>query len=144
MTLIPCTECARHVRASEILCPFCAASIDASARPRELETIPLPPRSSGRAQIMSFRARAGAAAIAAAIGTTACGGSPAPLYGSPPVDSGPSAADSGPVASDAGADSGLVAMYGGPPDDAGTAADAGIDAASAALYGGPPAHGGES
>jgi hypothetical protein len=74
MMLIPCTECARHVRASEASCPFCGAAIDVGG----IEAIAEPPRFSGRAQMMGFRASAGAVALATALGAGGCA-----LYGAP-------------------------------------------------------------
>lgn len=74
-SLVPCTECARHVRASESTCPFCGAEIAAVA-PRELSPMPAD-RLLARAAI-TF-------AAAAATAVTACGKTDVPPQ-PPPVD----------------------------------------------------------
>lgn len=91
VTLVPCPGCARHVRASESACPFCAEAIDAAP---ERVLAPAPnDRLFARAAI-TF-------AAAAATSLTACGKEPtdkpppvptnttdpgpAPAYGPPPM-----------------------------------------------------------
>lgn len=126
----PCPGCARHVRVSELACPFCAHS------PRGGFVAPpyVPPRRIGRAALLAFRV--------SAVATTACGSSTglAGLDASPEpvvIDAGRSSTDAG--ASDSGHDAGwdagaIVAEYGGPVfDDAGTDAGSVVD-----LYGAPP------
>ncbi|UJR82380.1 hypothetical protein [Sandaracinus amylolyticus] len=104
--LTPCESCHRHVRASEAQCPFCGAAIEPitiDATTREVVI-------TSRAQLVSFRAKAGAVAIATAIvGLAGCETlAPVPLYGGPPRDAG----------SDAGVDAGAVApAYGAAPAD---------------------------
>ena len=149
--LLPCPGCARHVRAGDGSCPFCGAALEAC----EVATV-TPPQFTGRAQMFGFRATVGAVAVAAALGTTACGAA-GPVYGAPPADAGPEADGGGPAPlygapPDAGQGSDsrdgrrrrrnrrgwCRAAYGAPgPDDAGTQADSGGGAIP--LYGGPPA-----
>lgn len=74
--LRPCSACARHVRANEAACPFCAAplTIEASA--------PTPPHERlGRAARIAL---GGVAAVALVAG---CEPNPsvAPAYGGPPI-----------------------------------------------------------
>ena len=132
--LLPCPSCARHVRASEEACPFCASVLATSRGARPL------PRSPGeRLKRAALFALGGtAAAVAACGGTTSStfdggtgdGGDESiamPIYGGPPADGG----EDGPFLTDA--------AYGGPPPDAADAAD-GSDADSgvAPVYGAPP------
>lgn len=113
--LLPCSGCARHVRAADSVCPFCGSALPLSVRaPR------LPTRRLGRAATFAFGAALAATGCSEAHGTD----------------------DGGPV-SDAGGGSwaGDAAVYGGPPieEDAGAQTDAGVDAGGgiAPLYGGP-------
>lgn len=121
--LLPCTSCARHVRASETSCPFCAASLVAQAT---AATSSPPGRRLSRAAL--FALGASAAAVAA------CSGSVTALYGAPPSDGGAldgsrdaSGDDDGQAIPaygiapmDAGNDGPIpVPLYGAPPDDGG-------------------------
>ena len=120
--LIACTECARHVHASDPICPFCGEALPASLRSRPPR---LPTERLGRAATLAFGA---ALAASTAVG---CGSG---------TETDAGAADSGTTAdaglSDAGTDAGydggsVVAPYGTP-------ADAGTDAGSAPDAGGEP------
>ena len=94
--LVPCTACARHIRASEDACPFCATGVPDRAR---LPTEASPSRGRGprlsRAAIFLAGATAATAAVAGC-GKTTAGGSDtsstptsiAAPYGAPPMDSG--------------------------------------------------------
>jgi hypothetical protein len=146
--LLPCPSCARHVRLTETGCPFCGVAIDLSEAP----TRPMPVQRLGRAATFAFGA-------AVATSVAACSGNPVPLYGAPPVDTGTAQQDGGVAPlygapSDAGSDAAVLAMYGGPPPDAGTDAggpapaygapvfDANLDhdaGGASADYGAPPA-----
>ncbi|MCB9598529.1 MAG: hypothetical protein H6719_37790 [Sandaracinaceae bacterium] len=120
MQLIACEGCARHVHADEGSCPFCGADVDAPTEsPRQAPVGRL-----GRTAVFLFGAAIGGC------------GSVTPAYGVPPSDGGV-AVDSGPEATDAGFDAGLLAMYGGPPVDAGS--DAG---GPAPAYGAVPSDAG--
>ena len=128
MSLRPCLSCTRHVRSSEMACPFCGSSLPAAPAlmPRSVAGL-------GRAAIMAF----GAVAVATEVGCNV-----APAYGLPPVDSG---ADATFIGSD-------DARNGGPPDaaisedDAAASPDANNDAGAqldsgggiGPLYGGAP------
>jgi hypothetical protein len=105
MSLLPCPSCARHVRRSESACPFCGNAL-ALEPEAALSVVPR----LGRAALFTF---------GAALATSACTGTgaPVPLYGAPSIDSG--AADAAPPI-DAGNDATVLAMYGGPPIDAGS------------------------
>jgi hypothetical protein len=101
--LLACPACARHVRASEISCPFCAAALaDAGAA-----AIALP----GRRALGVRLSRAALFALGAlGAGAAACSTQRA-AYGGPPVDRTVDAA-----AADAGfAESVSAPVYGGPP-----------------------------
>jgi hypothetical protein len=145
-----CAACARHVRVSEVACPFCGALLSEAFR---ASPAPLPPRARlSRAALFAF----GTGAMALA---SACSSSPAasddaglsnhPAYGGvfPSGDSGQldsGQLDSGQTSLDA-AYGGFMTedAYGGMPIDAGqdANADAGEDAPVQnidAAYGGPP------
>jgi hypothetical protein len=63
-SLVPCPECGRHLRRTEISCPFCAAPVaDALARAPER---PLPPFRMSRAGVLAF--------LAASVTGPGCGG----------------------------------------------------------------------
>lgn len=99
MAFVPCPSCRRHVRDSDASCPFCAAALPTAA-----STAPtVPARRLGRAALFAFAAMA-----------AGCGSSESP---STTTDSG-GTTDS--VATDGNGndaeDTGMVAMYGGPPD----------------------------
>ncbi len=122
MSLAPCPSCARHVRRTEAVCPFCGASVSLDAPPVAARS---PVERLGRAALFTF---------GAALATTACGGGPSAAYGGPPIDA--AVSDSG--AADTGVDTGGPGpLYGGP------ALDAGDDAGAMALYGGPPQDAGD-
>ena len=154
--LIACPACARHVRASEPTCPFCATALPDSARTA--------PRRRGPSERLSraalYAVGIGGIAVAAACSSTSTtmgddGGTtpdseshddfrPLPAYGIAVPDAGidRDAADHGDAGSgDAGEpDGGIVAAYGGPGIDAGAATDGtapGHDGGIAAAYGGP-------
>jgi hypothetical protein len=133
--LLPCPSCARHVRLSDAVCPFCAA--DLGALPRALPPARSPATRLSRAALFAFGTSA--AALAACGGTAATTDPPIglPAYGGPPVDSGPAA--------DGDVDAPFVvdAAYGGPPPDSGDAGsdaneNADADSGFAPLYGLPP------
>jgi hypothetical protein len=154
--LIACPACARHVRASEPTCPFCATALPDSARTA--------PRRRGPSERLSraalYAVGIGGIAVAAACSSTSTtkgddGGTtpdseshddfrPLPAYGIAVPDAGidRDAADHGDAGSgDAGEpDGGIVAAYGGPGIDAGAATDGtapGHDGGIVAAYGGP-------
>ncbi|MCA9610240.1 MAG: hypothetical protein KC619_31810 [Myxococcales bacterium] len=153
--LIACLGCARHVRASDPVCPFCGEALPASLRSQSPR---LPTERLSRAATFVFGATlAASTAVGCGDGTGSDAGPSvddagydagniAPPYGIPPDDAGPGD-DAG---TDAGHDAGNIAPpYGippddaGPGDDAGTDADAGYDAGNIAPpYGIPPSDGG--
>jgi hypothetical protein len=131
--LVPCPECSRHVRVSELQCPFCALPLDLANTPAPQ----LPRGRLSRAATFAF-----GATLVSATAISACGGD---------------AEESG--SSNAGAAGfnigGAVASYGGPPMPVGGqfgvsgaqgfGAEGGIaplygaaGAAPVPLYGGPP------
>jgi hypothetical protein len=120
--LVPCPSCARHVRATESACPFCATARVPSAAP----VTRTPGQRLSRAAL--FALGASAAAVAA------CSGSVTPLYGAPASDSG--ALDG---TSDAKPDEDVQNLppYGIPPMDAGNDGPVPVPA-----YGAPPPDGG--
>lgn len=130
--LLPCPSCARHVRQSEQGCPFCGASLALESVERAA------PGRLGRAAMFAFGAAMATSVAACGGGSTPANDSgPAPLYGGPPdssmmVDTG-TPVDSGSDV-DSGTDGGPVAMYGGPPVDAGDQTDTG---GPAPAYGAP-------
>ena len=140
--LVPCSGCARHVRASESSCPFCGAALAvAIASPRG------PTPRMGRAARFAF-----GAAVATTLTVTGCGES---HEGDPdagaPMDAGHDAGlTSEPAAPpDSGHDAGLTSEPGEPPDagdhdagmDGGSDMDAGEEDAGGIVppYGAPPA-----
>jgi len=132
MSFAPCPGCARHLRTSEISCPFCGE------RTSSLVATPGTAARITRAATYAFTASmvvAGCSSVEPASLT--------PLYGAPALDSGVSdgGADTGPD------DSGqAVALYGAPALDAGVpdaASDAPDDSGNPApLYGLPATDGG--
>jgi hypothetical protein len=109
--LVPCPECSRHVRVSELECPFCALPLELSGTP--------PPRLPG-ARLSRAATLAFGATIASATGLVACVGTSAPAH-SPPVEAGSAgAAGSGAAGPSAGGAAGSdiryapVAIYGAP------------------------------
>lgn len=129
LALLPCPSCQRHVRANDALCPFCGDTLPASYAGTLRVKTPL--ARLGRAALFTLGASLAGAA------TTACDSDdPAPVN-----DSGVAAQDSGSDASvivDAGADAVV-------PGDAGAGVDAGpdLDSGMMALYGGFPADAGD-
>jgi hypothetical protein len=111
--LVPCPECARHVRASETSCPFCRASLDASRVSDPL----LPTERLGRASLLGFQGLVRAGLVAATSSALlACsdvegGAAPVPPYGLPAVGGTTSSGGSG------------VGGAGGSTDNGGTAGE---------------------
>jgi hypothetical protein len=107
MALLPCSKCSRHVRETDVTCPFCGATALVAARA-------LGPMPADR------RFARAAISFAAASALVACGKTNAPepeptvtVYGPPPM-----ALDAGNLAiPDAGVDNGLrsAPAYGAPP-----------------------------
>ena len=132
MSFAPCPGCARHLRTSETLCPFCG---------QQVSSLVATPGTAARIT------RAATYAFTATMVVAGCSsvdsGNLQPLYGLPAVDSG--VVDSGP---DTGPDDGgqPVALYGAPALDAGpgdAASDAPDDSGNAQpLYGLPATDGG--
>jgi hypothetical protein len=133
--LLPCPTCARHVRRTESVCPFCRSAVAFGEAPLPR----LPEVRLGRAATFAF-----GAAIATSV--AACStGSPVPAYGAPAPDTGSVDAASGTdggsavdaaMAVDAAADvdtGSMAAAYGISPIDAGM--DVG---GSSSDYGAPP------
>ncbi len=101
--LVPCTSCARHVRATEEACPFCGVPMHVEL---ECSSTPVLTRA-GLSRAALFALGAGAAVnLAGCIMNAAYGGPP-------PSDAG---VDAGSV--DADTDGSMNALYGGPPPDA--------------------------
>ena len=93
--LVPCSSCARHVRASEAACPFCGSSLE-----NDLSKVPGVPTSRlGRAALFAF---------GATVAVTAAG------CGSSVTNTDASAQDVQAV--DNG---GMLAIYGAPAPDSG-------------------------
>lgn len=104
-----CPGCARHVRADEARCPFCAVALDAQPRAHVHEA-------------PSHRARA--ALIAGALTLAACNSGPsnsydpstAGAYGGPPSSGSTEApASSDAAASEEASAPTVIAIYGAPP-----------------------------
>jgi hypothetical protein len=73
--LVPCPECNRHVRVSELECPFCALPLDLANTPPPQ----LPRGRLSRAATLAF-----GATLVSATAIAACSdGAPVPLYGAP-------------------------------------------------------------
>ena len=106
--LVPCPGCARHVRAAENACPFCATALATEPALRPSTNV----RGLSRAAIM---------VLGASLSLTGCGSAKQPV--DPPANP---TADPGPPDDDGGA----AAEYGAPmpPDD---------DGGAAAEYGAP-------
>ena len=110
MALLPCPGCSRHVRASEATCPFCSSELPQKA---VTSNGPSPGVRLGRAALFAF---------GTSLALSAC---------ATPVMNG----DTGSTTDAAGPDTGgNMALYGGPPVEAGTQNDAGLQA----MYGTPP------
>ena len=153
--LVPCPECHRHVRKTELSCPFCGTSVSLAQLPAPV----LPGRRLGRAATFAF-----SATIVGAAALVACDdeGGVVPIYGGPPsVGAAGSPAEGG-----AGAQAGAAAHggadaqpVGGMPGTSGAPSSAGAGGedqevggagpvnaggeggvgGSFAVYGGPPA-----
>jgi hypothetical protein len=135
---VPCSQCQRHVRSDEAVCPFCGGTLPLSIVPRTQPKARL-----GRAATFAF-----GAAVAAST-TIACGDDTSPGVDSGPGtrDSGTSMVDSGGVTEDAGStsmDGGSTSMDGGSTTmDSGSSSmqDSGTDAGEGMvmpLYGAMP------
>jgi len=74
MTLIACAACTRHVRSTELVCPFCGTARDA-AEPSEAP----PSRAPTRAGVMVGVA-IGAFALSSALLGSACAAYGGPIY----------------------------------------------------------------
>lgn len=151
--MIPCTACARHVRASERTCPFCDATLSDDAR---AALAPDTTRRLSRAAAFAFGltvagcsstvagsdATPGDTAVSTdtAVATDTASGTDVVTARdvSAPEDHGNIAPPYG-IPADAGAppddDGGAAAEYGAPPMDAGITDDAG---GGQLLYGAPP------
>lgn len=121
--LIPCPSCARHVRANDTTCPFCAAALALAP-----VAAPVLGERLGRAALFAFGA-------AMATNVAACS-----MSSTPPTDTGTASPDTGSAPADAGVDaagnpdSGFFPPYGTPPPE-----DAGPDMGGlSGAYGAPP------
>lgn len=127
--LVPCPGCRRHVRATEAVCPFCAAKAPAQGAPR-----------APAAQVAHRRlSRAAAFVFGATVGVAACSGEAVvePGGGGGEGGEGASTSSGGQTSSSGGVggSGGQPVFDAGPDDDGGTAAlygdpapvDAGID-----------------
>jgi len=132
--LIPCTSCARHVRATEPSCPFCSCSLPEDPLGR---AVPGPPRRLTRAAAWVFGASLAVASCAGEVTTGQSSGA---------TSGGQGGAGGGP-----NDDGGVHPLYGAvPPPDAGNdgggpAEDAAMDAPDEdgsfnGPYGSPPPH----
>jgi hypothetical protein len=137
--LVLCKACARHVRASEVVCPFCGERV-----PDAVRNAPAPRRVSTRGLSRTAIAALGASTLS----FVACGGGEStPDDGGSPMNHDGSTPDSGPIR-DAGPDQMGMAAYGAPalPPDGGDAGggDAGDDSGPiiAPAYGLVPPDGG--
>jgi hypothetical protein len=133
MALVACPDCSRHIRWSEVKCPFCDAAV--AARIAELPERFWPSGRLSRAALMTF-----ATTAAGAAGAAGCSAMPMPEYGSPPTFE-----ETGGTPNIGGTAIGGAATGGAAPRDAGSdAADAarargGAGGGTAApLYGLPP------
>ncbi len=123
--LVSCAGCARHVRASEAVCPFCRSELPQALR----ESLPRRPPPARLTRAALFAIGTGAATIATACGgNVESGGTSQPAYGGsqmvdgggmgePAYGGGSHPFDSG--AGDSAADTGTAVLYGGIfPEDA--------------------------
>ncbi|HEY2512996.1 MAG TPA: hypothetical protein VGI39_19145 [Polyangiaceae bacterium] len=146
--LLACPNCSRHVRATELACPFCDAALSDAFR---ATPAPVPPAVRlARAALVALGAGA-VVATAACGGATSVGGPNSTEDGggdsasSPPDEGGVVAVYGAPPVRDAGQDSGvgIAPPYGiappPPPEDAEAPPhDAGTDAIIVVPYGLPP------
>ena len=141
MALLLCPSCARHVRATETTCPFCARVLtrdggDAASRPLLGSALT---RGVTRAALVFASAATVAAGCggetepgASSSGTSSSGaggssgagsstsGAPVPMYGPAPVDAGVhDAADLDAAGNPDAKDSGFAVLYGPAPVDGG-------------------------
>lgn len=135
-TLVPCSSCGRHVRASEEACPFCGAHVSCDA---SNTAVPTSKARLGRAALFAF------GATIAATTASACA-----LYGAPaPPDTGmvndvqmqdsSNMALYGSPAPDVMDDGSPMARYGAVPAPDADESDASDTGLPMARYGGPPA-----
>ena len=68
-SLLPCTQCRRHLRAEDVRCPFCGAELAARAVPRWLVTAP---KGAKRATLF---------ALGVSLAAAACETNDTPIYG---------------------------------------------------------------
>ncbi|MCC7541567.1 MAG: hypothetical protein IT379_35440 [Deltaproteobacteria bacterium] len=141
--LLPCPACGRHVRATEVSCPFCVTALSAAFASAPAPSIPS--ARIGRAAIMGYRALSATALAATALAS--CGdddtsrdmgpGAFDSAYGGPPLDA--NRPDLGPPEPPLDLGPPMVdAAYGGPPADLGPEPmDLGPPMVDAA-YGAPP------
>jgi hypothetical protein len=134
--LVPCPQCSRHVRVSELACPFCALPLDLSGTPEPR----LPSTRLSRAATLAF-----GATLASATALAACSGSdaPVPVYGAPEGGNAnlAGAAGSATAAAGGGVGGGAVAVYGAPAGGNGSSAAAGSGNGGGGpvpVYGTPP------
>ncbi len=132
-SLRPCPACARHVRVNEDACPFCGEGLARSFRagPR-----PQPPAVRlTRAALFAFGTGTLTLSPAGCGGAVSTRGGPGENDGTVQVSNGDAASDAAQTGVNGEADSGDLAMYGGPPfpfdQDCGTFSVLG-------LYGAPP------
>ncbi len=123
--LAACPACARHVRVSEVACPFCRSELPESFR----ALVPLSPaKRLNRAALYALRMGAAAATAAACGGSVNSGDNDA--GGTPPHNAQPDGSDD--------SDTGFTALYGGVaayggvavPDAGAPEPDAAVDASA--------------
>lgn len=127
--LVACPGCSRHVRATEMRCPFCAAALPGDLGERAAPSVP---SRLSRAAAFAFGASLAIAGCATDVTTGDAAGS---------TSGGEGGAGPGP-----GDEGGGQAVYGAPaPEDAGVEEDAGLldagpddDGGDVDLYGAPP------
>lgn len=128
--LVPCPECARHVRTTEASCPFCSSPLDLVASPAPV----LPGKRLSRAALFAF------GATLAASTQVACGDDT-----STDTDAMGGKSTGGAVATGGKSTGGAAATTGGTSSAGGAEASGGSDAAGGAagsiqaLYGAIPA-----
>jgi hypothetical protein len=77
--LVPCPECARHVRANEPRCPFCRVALDLGDTPPPL----VPAERLGRGDLLAFQTLVRAGLVAVTSGVAGCWTTTTPIYGAP-------------------------------------------------------------
>lgn len=111
-TLVPCTECRRHVRADDAACPFCGAAIPEGAAARAV------PAARGRLDRVAFFT------FATTIAAAACSSGGAGSIDDAGAARDGTAKDDGAARDDSGVvkdDGGMQAAYGISPIDSGGA-----------------------